>query len=102
MLERWNRAQRAAIMAYDEPPWSQVLPFVQLDLCTAVCEELAANPAEQLLGENFRLPDNLVLNKRDDLGETGLLRLLREAVPKLNADSAISSQVAGGLHPWGT
>lgn len=60
----------------DEQSRSQVLPFVLL-------EEFAASSADPVYGENLRLSDDLLLDKRDGLGETGLLRLLREAVLRL-------------------
>lgn len=65
-------------MVRDEPPWSQVLPFVLLGLRAAVHEESTASPADLAYVENQRLPNDHVLVKRNGLGETGLLRLLRE------------------------
>lgn len=59
MLERWYRLLKAAIMACDDRSWFQVLPFVLAGLRSVAAE------------------------KRDGPGETGFLRLLREAVVKL-------------------
>lgn len=61
MLERWYQALKAALMA---PP-----NYGSTDLT---------------YGENLSIADDLVLEKRDGFGENGLLRLLREAVAKLN------------------
>lgn len=92
MLERWHWRR--------EPSWFRVFPFVLLGLRTAVCEEFAASSAEMVYGEKLWLPGDLVRDKKDGLGETGLLRLPWEVVPKLKS-SLPSRHTQLEFHPPG-
>ncbi|CAD7085746.1 unnamed protein product [Hermetia illucens] len=85
MLERWHRTLKAAIMARDDPSWTQVLPLVLLGLRTTRREEFAASPAELVYGENPRLPSDPVFDKRSGLTESGLVRLLRDNLRRIKA-----------------
>lgn len=71
---QWNAGMLGS--EREEQSRSQVLPFVLL-------KEFAASSADPVYGENLRLSDDLLLHKRNGLGETRLLRLLREAVLRL-------------------
>lgn len=55
---------QSAIMACDDPSWSQVLLFVSLGLRTAARVEFVARPADLVYRENLRLPGDLVSDKR--------------------------------------
>lgn len=70
----------AAMMAQDDPSWSQVLPLILLGLRTINPEEFAASLAELVYEENLRLPIDPVHEVRSSLNSIGLLHLLRDAV----------------------
>lgn len=63
------------------------MPFLLLVIRTFAREEFDASPANLVYRENLRFPGELVLDKRDGFLETGLLRLVRDAVLKLKRPS---------------
>lgn len=87
-------------MTRDETSCSQVLPFV---LLTFVREEFSASPAELVYGDNFRLPDNLVHDKRDKRHwRDQVVTTTTRGRSQIKTTSGISSHAAGGPYPWGT
>lgn len=83
MLNRRDSTLKAVIMVQDNPSWSQVLPLVLLGLQTAKRGKFASSPVELVYGKNLRLPSDPVLDIKSRLNATGLLRLLKDAMPKL-------------------
>ena len=61
LVERFHRYLKAAIRCAEEDgTWSQVLPLVLLGIRTTHRRDLGATPAELVLGENPRIPAELL------------------------------------------
>lgn len=56
MVERFHRQLKAAIMANNNPDWSEALPLVLLGIRSAFKEDLMASAADLVYGEPLRLP----------------------------------------------
>ena len=59
LVERLHRQLKAAIMCYDTPRWTEVLPLVLLGIRSAWKDDLNASSAELVYGEPLRLPGEL-------------------------------------------
>ncbi|GFY39348.1 retrovirus-related Pol polyprotein from transposon 412 [Trichonephila inaurata madagascariensis] len=58
LVEPTHRSLKAALIAHSTPRWTQVLPFVLLDLRSVIKEDINATTAEKVYGTSIRLPSD--------------------------------------------
>ncbi|GFS67740.1 gag-Pol polyprotein [Trichonephila clavipes] len=63
IMERFHSHLKSTIKAYENDIWSEIVPFILLDIRTAVKEDLQSSCAEIVYGTNLRLPSDVMCLK---------------------------------------
>ena len=64
-VERWHRALKASIKAYETERWAEVLPFILLGLRSAIDLDSNVSPSQLTYGSSLRLPGDFFDVKND-------------------------------------
>lgn len=84
LVERLHRPLKAGLMAASKDRWTEALPVVLLGLRSSLKKELAATPAEYVLGTTIRLPGEFFGDRSDEVFDpTSYVSRLRDVVGRL-------------------